>query len=166
MSKPPKHLALRPARPTDAEGLAELVNQPGFLWGTLQLPFQSPEECRARMDKAAPGGIHLVAIIEDTLIGSASLDRYRGRRAHVGGIGMGVHDSWTGQGIGTALMAALLDAADNWLGLQRIELTVYTDNDPALALYRRFGFVIEGTSQNYAFRAGGFADAHHMARLK
>lgn len=30
------------------------------------------------------------------------------------------------------------------MNLRRVELTVYTDNAPALALYRKFGFETEG----------------------
>ena len=54
---------------------------------------------------------------------------------------MAVHDDWAGRGVGTALMQAALDLADNWLGLTRVELTVWADNQAALALYRKAGFV-------------------------
>ncbi|MEX1158044.1 MAG: GNAT family N-acetyltransferase, partial [Thermomicrobiales bacterium] len=50
--------------------------------------------------------------------------------------------------------------------LRRLELEVYADNDPAVRLYQRFGFVIEGTPVAYAFREGGWADAYSMARLR
>jgi putative acetyltransferase len=43
---------------------------------------------------------------------------------------------------------------------------VFTDNAQALALYRRRGFVVEGTHRAYAFRDGCYADAHSMARLR
>jgi putative acetyltransferase len=78
---------------------------------------------------------------------------------------MGVHDGWTGRGLGTRLMREAVDYADRWLGLRRLELTVFTDNAPALALYRRFGFVVEGTHRGFALRDGVLADAHCMARL-
>jgi putative acetyltransferase len=107
----------------------------------------------------------LVAVIAHQVVGSASLDPRKGRRAHVGEIGMGVHDAWTGQGVGTALMAALVDLADRWLGLRRLELTVYADNAPAVALYRRFGFEEEGRHRAFALRDGRYVDALAMARL-
>jgi L-phenylalanine/L-methionine N-acetyltransferase len=59
----------------------------------------------------------------------------------------------------------LTDAADRWLGILRIELTVFTDNARAIALYRRYGFVLEGTHRAYALRDGAYADVHAMARL-
>jgi putative acetyltransferase len=83
----------------------------------------------------------------------------------VASIGMAVHDAHQGRGVGTALMKAALDLADNWLQFTRIELTVYTDNVAALALYKKFGFEIEGTHKQYAFRNGVYVDAYAMARL-
>src|SRR5712691_4482721 len=50
-----------------------------------------------------------------------------------------------GEIVGTALMTAAIDLADNWLDLSRLELTVYTDNEAAMRLYKKLGFVIEGT---------------------
>ncbi len=78
---------------------------------------------------------------------------------------MMVRDDWQGKGVGTALMQAAIDLADKWLNLTRLELDVYTDNEPAIKLYTKFGFTIEGTNVNYAFRDGQFVDVYLMARL-
>ena len=75
-------------------------------------------------------------------------------------------DEFIGRGIGTALLGALIDAADKWLNLRRLELTVYVDNVAAIGLYEKFGFVIEGTRRQDAFRDGAFVDAYGMARLR
>jgi putative acetyltransferase len=80
-------------------------------------------------------------------------------------LGVSVGKSAQGQGVGTALMAALCEYADRWLGTLRIELTVYTDNEAAVKLYRKFGFEIEGTLRGYAMRDGEYVDAYTMARL-
>ena len=79
---------------------------------------------------------------------------------------MGVHDEWQGKGVGTALVEALIDLADRWLNLTRLELSVWTDNEPAIRLYRKFGFETEGTLRGYGFRDGRFVDVHYMARVK
>lgn len=50
------------------------------------------------------------------------------------------------------------------MGFTRLEITVYTDNAPAVALYRKFGFVVEGTARGYALRDGRLVDAFMMAR--
>jgi putative acetyltransferase len=79
--------------------------------------------------------------------------------------GLSVAREFQRRGVGSALMAAICDYADHWAGVLRLELTVYTDNEAAIALYRKFGFVIEGTHRAYALRNGEYADAYAMARL-
>ena len=58
------------------------------------------------------------------------------RRRHAVSLGLSVARQAQLQGIGTALLAALTDYADNWGHVLRIELTVYTDNHQAIKLYR------------------------------
>ncbi len=55
---------------------------------------------------------------------------------------------------------------DNWLRVERIELTVFADNAPAIAVYKKYGFEIEGTGRRYALRNGEYVDAYYMARMK
>ena len=64
------------------------------------------------------------------------------------------------------LGGALLDVADNWMNLRRVELMVYTDNEPAIALYRKHGFEVEGELRDYAVRDGRHVNAYAMARLR
>jgi len=109
----------------------------------------------------------LVAVVEGRVVGNIGLEIARApRRRDVGSIGMSVHDDYQNRGIGTALMVAVIQLADDWLGLRRLELEVWTDNLAAIHLYEKFGFVIEGTARQFARRAGDFVDAHHMARLR
>jgi putative acetyltransferase len=150
----------------DAEGINVLQNLPGYRYGTLRLPFTSVEETRTFIESRPAGHLGIVAEANGTIVGSAGLERQSGRRHHVAFLGMGVHDDHVGRGVGGLLLRALLEAADNWLNLKRLELTVYVDNAPALALYRRHGFEIEGTLRAYAFRDGAFTDAYAMARLR
>ncbi|WP_316014185.1 GNAT family N-acetyltransferase [Roseobacter sp. HKCCA0434] len=158
-------LVIRAPRPDDAAALATLLSLPGVRHGTMRLPHVGEAEAARRLD--APAGVHLlVAERGGTLIGDAALIRGKDRRAHVAGLYVAVHDDHVGQGVGTALLSALIDLADNWLGLTRLELEVNTDNAPALALYRRFGFEIEGTKRRDALRDGRLIDNHMMARLR
>lgn len=79
---------------------------------------------------------------------------------------MGVSGAPTGAGIGSKLLVAVLDRADNWLNLKRIEIEEYTDNEAALKLYKKLGFEVEGTCRMYAFRNERFVDAYLMARVR
>lgn len=159
-------LVIRATRVSDAEALNVLRNLPGHRFGTLSTPYQSVEETKRFLETRQPGGLGIVALLGDQLVGAAGFERFSGRRSHAAYLGMGVHDDHVGEGIGTALLDSLLDAADNWLDIRRMELTVYTDNAPAIALYKRHGFETEGTLRAYAFRSGQFVDAYTMARMR
>jgi putative acetyltransferase len=140
---------------------------PRVVAGTLQLPWRSVEERRARLAERSPDAHRLVAEVDGRVVGTAALHVQGGpRRRHCGQIGMAVHDDFQGRGVGRALMAALVDLADNWLGLRRLELYVYVDNAAAIHLYEKFGFFVEGTARDFAFREGSYTDALAMARLR
>ncbi|AVQ46827.1 GNAT family N-acetyltransferase [Clostridium botulinum] len=88
------------------------------------------------------------------------------RTRHTASLGMMVHKAYQGTGIGKKLMSEILDLADNWLMLVRIELGVFTDNEKAIKLYGKFGFKIEGTKKYAAIKNGRYADEYIMARYK
>jgi L-phenylalanine/L-methionine N-acetyltransferase len=165
MPEPPSDIVIRAMEPADLPDITEAWNQPRAYAGTLQLPYTSLEARQARY-AAHAGSTRLVAVIEGKAIGMIFLSREENRRAHVGSIGMTVHDAYAGRGAGSALMAAVVDLADNWLQLKRLELSVYADNARAIALYERFGFEREGLSRAYAWRDGAFVDSLAMARLR
>ena len=157
-------ITIRHAEPTDAPALRDLYAMPNAQAGTLQLPYPTLGLWQQRLEQS--GAVALVAEVEGLLVGQIVLHvEPNPRRKHVAGIGMGVRDDWAGKGVGSALMAAALDLADNWLNLHRIELTVFVDNEAALALYRKFGFVEEGRARDYAFRQGRYVDVFYMARV-
>jgi len=162
------NVTIRRAEPGDAEAITEIYKGPKAIRGTLQLPHPSVESRRKKITEAPEGVFLLVAEVDGKLVGDLGLVTYphSPRRRHVGSLGMAVHDDWQGQGIGTALMGAAIDLADKWLNLTRLELDVYTDNEPAIGLYKKFGFVIEGTRIGFAFREGQFVDTYLMARLR
>lgn len=162
-------IEIRAVSPDDVDDLAEILSMPKCQTQTLQMPYQSIEKIRERYTNIPANLYILVAVVKDTqkVVGSISVLRpTRPRQLHTGMLGMAVHDDYQVQKIGSRLMEAIIDLAENWLNLTRLELTVYVDNQPALRLYQKFGFMIEGTLRNYAFRDGTFIDAHLMARIK
>ena len=161
-------VSVRHAEPQDAEAVHRILAGPRAAAGTLQLPLQPVEAVRRQFFSDAREGVyHLVACVEGEVVGHLGLEAYaRPRRRHAGEVGVAVRDDWQGRGVGTALMGAALELADDWLGLTRVELVVYADNAAGVALYEKFGFEVEGTHRRYAFRDGGYVDAYAMARLR
>lgn len=84
--------------------------------------------------------------------------------AHVGHLGMGLLPEYRGQGIGERLLRESIDAARK-MGFERIELTVYARNARAAALYRKVGFVLEGTRVRGKKLDGEYDDVHMMGLL-
>jgi putative acetyltransferase len=162
------NIVIRRVEPEDYRGLQRILEQPLAIFGTLQVPYPSAQMWRRRLERQAANHYGLVACTRETIVGSLALvvPERSPRRSHVGEIGLSVHDQWHGRGIGTALVRAAVELADRWLNLRRLELTVFTDNERALRLYKKFGFEIEGLLRRYAFRDGAFVDAYLMARLR
>jgi L-phenylalanine/L-methionine N-acetyltransferase len=123
-------ITVRHSEPEDYIALHRIFSGPRAIAGTLQMPFPRAEMWRERLAETPEGLYSLVACVEGEVVGSLGLETSpaRWRMRHVGSIGMAVRDDWQGKGVGTALMEAALDLADNWLNLTRIELTVYADN--------------------------------------
>ena len=160
-------IRIRAMRADDWRDLHEIWTYPKVCWGTLQLPFQSEDEVRKKVENPPEGLYRLVAEVEGKVVGATTLHRGRSPRVqHVAGCGLSVHPDYWNRGVGSALIAAIVDLADNWLDLKRIELTVFVDNGAAIHVYEKFGFVIEGTKRKYAFREGEYVDTHVMARVR
>nr|WP_250134063.1 N-acetyltransferase [Escherichia coli] len=107
------------------------------------------------------------ACIDGTVVGHLTIDvQQRPRRSHVADFGICVDSRWKNRGVASALMREMIEMCDNWLRVDRIELTVFVDNAPAIKVYKKYGFEIEGTGKKYALRNGEYVDAYYMARVK
>jgi L-phenylalanine/L-methionine N-acetyltransferase len=158
---------IRSFEPSDAHAISQLFGSDGVFEGTLQLPsmpIASRIELFTRLDLNSCG---LVAIADGALVGYGSLFSLSSspRVKHRRGVALAIAKSWQGKGVGGQLLKGLLDWADNWAGVLRVELTVYTDNAAAIWLYEKHGFVREGLHRAYALRGGHYVDAYAMARL-
>ena len=163
---PPLDITIRALEPSDADDFCALLNAPLAQSMTAGLPYFSREQARQMLANPPESFYALAAVVDGRVVGSCSLRLGARRQRHLGQIGISVRDDYAGQGIGSALMAAVIDLAENWLGLTRLELQVYTDNARAIQLYEKFGFQIEGTMRRQALSDGAYVDAHFMARIK
>jgi putative acetyltransferase len=160
-------IVIRHSNEADIDSIRTIYEGPKAYSGTLQLPFPSAESWKKRLSNLPQGVYSLVAELGGELVGQIGLEAMQNpRRKHVATLGMAVKDSCQGQGVGTKLLTSAIDFAENWLDIRRVELTVYVDNDKAIALYKKLGFEIDGESIDYAFRNGRYINAYHMARLR
>jgi RimJ/RimL family protein N-acetyltransferase len=74
-------------------------------------------------------------------------------------------ESDRGRGMGTDAMRTLCRHGIDDLGLHRIELEVFPDNERAKRSYLRIGFVVEGTKRQALYKRGGFRDVLLMSLL-
>jgi putative acetyltransferase len=165
-------LILRRVKAADAAAIAEQFADPDVFGGTLQLPYPSEELWAQRIaghnpPAAGSNELMLAAVLDDKPVGLAGLHPVGTsvRRRHAMMLGITVAKASQGQGVGQALLAGLLDYADNWAQILRIELTVYHDNARAIRLYERHGFELEGRLRAYGLRNGVYEDVLTMARL-
>jgi len=165
-----REATIRSARPGDARALVRLLDAVAAepLVTLLMVPGQiNAREWRRRIAAAAERdtSLFLCAWLGASLVGNLGLvaDAHPSS-AHVRVLGMSVARDYRGLGLG----AALLETAVAWAeadGAEKIELSVFAHNAPALAFYERHGFIREGLRRRQFVRAGEYHDEVLMARL-
>lgn len=164
-------LIIRGQQNDDWDSLFVLWNHPTIIQNSFELPYITEEAFRERFS-SPPANTHcLIAEIilpsgRKRVIGSAWLQVLSHRLRHIGQLNCMIHPDYAGGNGGSSLLKQVLDLADNWLALRRIETTVYTCNAAAVTLYQEHGFEIEATMRRYAVRDSEYADAYKMARLR
>ena len=160
-------IRVRHVRATDRDRVAEILNAEHVNLGTQRLPYHSDGDVAARIADD-PAKIKLVAELDGHVAGYAELETWpdRPRLRHGGEIDMvATHPGFLGRGVGRALMTSMVDLADRWLQLTRLQLYVWDGNVAAIRLYEGFGFEVEGHLRRFVFVDGAYCDALIMARL-
>ena len=163
---------VRPVLVEDAMAINELRRMPGVFENIMGIPSERLLSNQQYLQTRDPSShmfsaVHVGPDGTERVIGMASLHvEANPRKRHCGSIGIMVHKDFQGLGVGTMLMDALLDIADNWLKLVRVELTVFADNAGAIHLYEKMGFEKEGVKQKGSIRNGEYVDEFLMARIR
>lgn len=158
-------MKVRHSEPQDIPAIRAIYAEPTVQASTLQLPYPSLELWENRLVNPNLNFHSLVAVSDERVLGHLGIHIFEApRRRHAANIGLGVSESARRRGVASALLDAAIDLCERWAGIRRIELETYTDNIPAIALFKSKGFVVEGTARGYALRDGCYADAHLMAR--
>lgn len=160
--------SIRPLAPGDLPEINAMRIDPRVACTLTSLPTERLEQTRSLLDSTENGEHFFVAVHPSgRVLGvghlhAESLPRYD----HKGSLGLTVAHDAQGRGIGRALMEKMIDLADNWLLLDRLELTVFANNERAIALYRSLGFKDEALARDSIICDGGYQDEIDMARLR
>jgi len=107
--------------------------------------------------------LSILGLINDRI--TSTLDFSAGQRPrlrHSGELGMSVRKDYWSLGIGSLMLDALIDWAKQTGIFKKINLRVRTDNNRAIALYKRKGFLNEGTIRREMFVNGTYFDHYWM----
>lgn len=165
-------VVLRNAEISDAEDLIKYLKIT-----TEETPFllREPDEVSLTLEQEehfitdcidAERELMLLAVMDGRHIGNCSLmgiGPYR-RYAHRCSIAIALYQEFCGRGIGNSMMRTVLDLAKK-MGYEQAELEVISDNEEAIALYRKLGFEKYGTFPDHMKYADGqYADAYWMMK--
>jgi RimJ/RimL family protein N-acetyltransferase len=165
---PPPGVEIRPARTRDRKSALRLLQEVAAEGRFIRTESVDRDRWRWErrgvrtswtLDRAT-----IVATVNGRVIGELGIFRDGapvGR--HVAALGMMVARDWRGRGVGSALLAEGFRWA-SWAGVEKVTLTVYPDNEPAIRLYRKFGFVEEGRLSGQSKKSYGYEDEIFMAR--
>tara|TARA_B100000749_G_scaffold280455_1_gene276712 strand:- start:147114 stop:147635 length:522 start_codon:yes stop_codon:yes gene_type:complete len=84
------------------------------------------------------------------------------RLSHRGQLGMGVIASYREKGVGSMLLKSAIEKSKS-IGIEKLELNVYSTNEAAIGLYEKFDFQQEGVIKNYRKLNGQYFDCILMA---
>ncbi|MFE4897017.1 GNAT family N-acetyltransferase [Peribacillus butanolivorans] len=163
-------MEIRKATRQDAGKLAALFNHvedSGFM-------LYNPGERKATENKLErqieqiennPRSVFLVAASGHDLIGYLILlGNELSRTKHSAKIVIGISKQERGKGVGTKLFQKMEEQALAY-EIRRLELTVIANNEPALSLYKKMGFVLEGTKRDSLFFDEMYHDEYYLSKL-
>jgi len=165
-------IIVRPAVESDADAFLSLwealdtetefmLFEPGERAVTL-------DEQKSRLAKAKDSPYLHILVLEDCehnlLAGFCAGRRSSNfRDRHSLAIVVGIRQQYTGKQWGQKLLGELEQWAAS-VGVSRLELSVMVNNVPAITLYQKSGFSIEGTKKNAVYLKSGYVDEHLMAK--
>ncbi len=146
-------VAIRRAVVSDAKGIIycmqSVMDEKIYLVGEYYMFTERGEQERLRN----PDDITLVAEDGGKIVGVATLQRGSHKKnRHTGLLGIAITSGYRHQGIGTRLISEILKIATD-MGIEKVNLEVFSTNANAIEAYKKLGFFIEGVKKGQ-FRIG------------
>lgn len=164
-TKDGRTLLIREAEGSDAGAVLaylDLISQEtDFLtFGPGEFRLTQPEEVDyLEKCRCAQNCLYLLALLEETIVGTLTFEAgARPRVRHAGEFGVSVLKEYWGIGVASSLIDALLAWSKNGNIIKKINLRVRADNQRAISLYQRKGFVVEGALKKEIFLDGTYYD--------
>ena len=146
-----ENLILRSVQPDDADRLLTYIRSvaqetPFFILQADEFNFTDEQERQWIQDHLDdPGKLAISAEVSGTIVGFLSFENGPHKRIrHRGTFCISVVKPWRGMGIGTALLQSLTEWAEANPVIEKIGLAVFANNENAIRLYKKLGFVEEG----------------------
>ena len=167
---PPPELSVRALGDADLEAYKALRDhalahhEEAFTSDAVTEAQRTAQSYRARLGNSLQGNFTLGAWRGDRLVGAISCDRDpRSKVRHIGHIvGTMVRSDQQGQGVGRALLDALIARASADDELHQLTLSVTASNATAVRLYESAGFTRYGSLPRATRVAGRFFDKDLM----
>jgi L-amino acid N-acyltransferase YncA len=157
---------VRPARPVDAEAIAEIYNE-GIedRQATFQTKRHDPGELELKTEQR--GGQLLVADAGGRIVGWAGWVGYDDPADYYAGVAetaVYVAGDSRRRGVGETLLAALAEEAPK-AGVHKLLAKIFTTNEPSIELYRRCGYREVGVHRRHGRLDGEWKDVLIMEKL-
>jgi L-amino acid N-acyltransferase YncA len=160
-------MQLRLATSEDAEAIRQIYNlEVTTSTATFDLVPRSLEDQRAWLEARSGAHAVLVATVDETVVGFGSLSPWRDRPAYATTVedSVYVHRDHHGQGVGKALLSALVDTATAH-GFHACMARIVGGHEASIALHRACGFEVVGTEREVGRKLGRWLDVILMERL-
>jgi L-amino acid N-acyltransferase len=157
-------ITIRPATIADAAAVADIYNE--AILATTATFDTEPKSVEDREKWLAEHGGRfpvLVAVLEDKVVGWASITRWSDRCAYAdtGETSFYVHSSQRNRGIGRQLATAILEEARRG-GFHTLIARIAEGSDSSLRLHESAGFVRAGTLRQVGRKFGKRLDVHML----
>ena len=160
-------MRLRPATPADAEATAAIYNDEVLhSTVTFDLVTRTVEEQEAWLDARSGALEVVVAEVDGVVAGFASLSAYKDRPAYRTTVedSVYVHRDHRGTGVGRALLAEIIDVAEN-RGFHSVIARIVGGHDASIGLHRSLGFDHVGVEREVGRKFGRWLDVVVMQKL-